>query len=301
MRVVLFGCVEFSAKALSVLCEIPGLDIVGLVTKSKSAFNSDFVDLQPFAAARGIPVQCTATGALSAEQLAWLESVQPDYIFVFGWSHLLKEQEIQAAIHGAIGFHPAELPQNRGRHPLIWTIIHGLEYAGSSFFFLDVEADSGDIISQRRIRLESRETARSLYDKVIATALTQIREFVPQLMAGTVERVPQSTALATTWRKRSKTDGEIHWSSSTLEVDRLVRALGKPYPGATALWQGQEIVVWSGAPESYDQDFSLFNNGEIIDINEKGAPLVRCGDGCFRITEWESPGAAALKKGQRFT
>ena len=28
---------------------------------------------------------------------------------------------------GVIGYHPAELPKNRGRHPLIWALVLGLK------------------------------------------------------------------------------------------------------------------------------------------------------------------------------
>jgi len=49
---------------------------------------------------------------------------------------------------GVIDFHPAALPANRGRHPIIWALVLGLQETASTFFFMDEGADSGDIISQ---------------------------------------------------------------------------------------------------------------------------------------------------------
>lgn len=49
-----------------------------------------------------------------------------------------------------IGFHPANLPQNRGRHPIIWALFLSLQETASTFFMMDEDTDSGDIISHMR-------------------------------------------------------------------------------------------------------------------------------------------------------
>ena len=36
---------------------------------------------------------------------------------------------------GVLGFHPSELPKNRGRHPLIWALALGLKKSASTFFY----------------------------------------------------------------------------------------------------------------------------------------------------------------------
>ena len=75
---------------------------------------------------------------------------------------------------GVIGFHPAALPANRGRHPIIWSLALGLKSTASTFFFMDKNVDSGDILSQASIKISDSDDARSLYDKVTKTALSQI-------------------------------------------------------------------------------------------------------------------------------
>ena len=46
MRIVFIGTVEFSKKALQRLIELEA-NVVGVCTKEKSDFNSDFADLRP--------------------------------------------------------------------------------------------------------------------------------------------------------------------------------------------------------------------------------------------------------------
>jgi len=142
---------------------------------------------------------------------------------------------LAAAPLGVVGFHPAALPANRGRHPLIWSLALGLEQTASTFFFMDAGADSGDILLRRALAIDPTDDARTLYDKVCACALEQITQFVSQLANGSFAREPQAHAQANIWRKRGMADGKIDWRMSAVSVHNLVRALAKPYVGAHLL------------------------------------------------------------------
>ena len=73
----------------------------------------------------------------SKDNYNWIKSLNPDIIFCFGWSNLLKKDILTLAPMGVLGFHPSKLPQNRGRHPLIWALALGLKKSASTFFFMD--------------------------------------------------------------------------------------------------------------------------------------------------------------------
>ncbi len=90
---------------------------------------------------------------------------------------------------GVIGYHPSALPANRGRHPIIWAIALGLNETASTFFFMDECADSGDVLSQAIISIEDSDDPRSLYTKVILSAMNQIEEFMPSLLNNTYSRI----------------------------------------------------------------------------------------------------------------
>ena len=85
---------------------------------------------------------------------------------------------------GVIGFHPTALPQNRGRHPLIWSLVLGLNETASSFFFMDEGPDTGDLISQVKVPIHQDDDANCLYKRITKVAMGQIREFVPLLASG---------------------------------------------------------------------------------------------------------------------
>ena len=126
---------------------------------------------------------------------------------------------------GVVGYHPAALPANRGRHPLIWALVLGLEKTASTFFFMDEGVDSGDILSQRSITITWDDDARTLYCRVTATALDQIGEFVSALISGNYLRTSQDKSKVSYWRKRESNDGKIDWRMSAKSIHNLVCGL----------------------------------------------------------------------------
>ena len=164
MRILFIGTVDFSYAALSLLLENK-YDVVGLVTKRKSGFNSDFSDLQPLAEKYGVPVVFREQNN-DDEIETFIESKHPDVIYCLGWSHLLPSRILRIPRYGVVGFHPAALPDNKGRHPIIWALFLGLKNTASTFFFMDEGADSGDIILQENIVIDEDDTAATLYEKI---------------------------------------------------------------------------------------------------------------------------------------
>lgn len=278
MRIVFIGAVEFSHHALECLLNIKA-NIVGVCTLQKLKFDSDHVDLKNLSDEHEIP--CFYAEDINATKtLSWIQEKAPDIIFCFGWSSLIKAELLNSAPLGVIGFHPTALPANRGRHPLIWALVLGLKNTASTFFFMDVEADSGDIISQREIMITDDDNACSLYEKVTQKALLQIKEFLPQLEAGKFSRHKQDPRLTNTWRKRKIEDGKIDWRMSANSIHNLVRGLSKPYVGAHFVINSQEIKVW--ATEVITDVPKNIEPGKVF-TQIDSVPVVKCGEDAIRL------------------
>ena len=282
MRVVFIGAVKFSARALEVLIDMP-IQLVGVCTLKESTFNTDHVDLRPIAEKKNIPVRYTPN-INSEANLSWIRSLEPDAIFCFGWSRLIRKNLLDLPPLGVIGFHPAALPANRGRHPIIWALVLGLQETASTFFFMDEGADSGDIISQEYLKITESDDAGILYEKITQTALKQLREFVPRLAQGNCQRMLQDTTRANVWRKRGKPDGCIDWRMAAVSIHNLVRGLSRPYVGAHFECEGEEIKVWRTSVEK-DATANI-EPGKVLECSENGI-LVKAGIGAIRLHEIE--------------
>ena len=280
MKVVLIGSVEFSLRVLEKLLSTD-VELVGVCTKKSSTFNSDFVDLKPLCDDNDVP--CLYVEDInSSMSIEWIKNLNPDVIFCYGWSSLIKSDIFALAPMGVVGYHPAKLPKNRGRHPLIWALSLGLKDSASTFFFMDKDADTGDILSQVDFKISIQDDARSLYDKVINIALIQIEEFVPLLQNGTYIRIKQNEKESNYWRKRKELDGEIDFRMSSRAIYNLTRALTKPYVGAHIKINEVNYSVWKVKGSNDFQD--NIEPGKVLRvINE--IIVVKSYDGAIEIID----------------
>ena len=133
MKILFIGCVKFSYECLKALIKDEA-NIIGICTLKESNFNSDFFDLSSLAKSNNIPFKYTKDINESIN-IRWIKSLDPDIIFCFGWSKILKKDILEIAPYGVVGYHPAYLPMNRGRHPIIWALVLGLKKTASTFFY----------------------------------------------------------------------------------------------------------------------------------------------------------------------
>lgn len=283
MKILLIGTVEFSSRMLEKLLLL-NADVVGLVSMPDNSLNSDYFDFREICLQRRIP-HLQTTDINSTDSIQWIKDRSPDIIFCFGWSRLLKRELLALSPCGVIGYHPAELPSNKGRHPLIWALVLGLKRTGSSFFFMDEGADSGDIVSQAIIDIDYKDNARRLYEKVAVTAAEQLEKIYSDLLARSLKRVKQDGAKSNHWRKRGRSDGRIDFRMNSFAIYNLVRALSEPYPGAHIEYAGQDIKVWE-VNEVSCQTVENIEPGKIIEI-QGNRIFVKAGDNIIELVRHE--------------
>ncbi|SDA92728.1 methionyl-tRNA formyltransferase [Sinorhizobium sp. NFACC03] len=285
MRFALVGAVEGSRIALEALVSAnrpPGLVVT--LPRDKASRHSDHADLSLVACRSGIDIIETAD-INDAATLRSLRHVDPDVILVVGWSQICGQAFRKVPRWGCLGFHPAALPRLRGRAVIPWTILVGEKTTGSTLFWLDEGTDSGPIVLQRLFDVAADETARSLYDKHTRNLAEMIVETVEALENGPVPGIPQDATQASYCAKRTPEDGLIDWSRCASDVERHVRALGEPYPGAFTYLRDQKIAI--GKARLWYQTGRYIGLTAQVQAYTEAGFLVRCGDGqCLEVTEW---------------
>lgn len=285
MKIIYIGCVESSYKFLEALL-LEDVDIVGVITKRSSAYNSDFRDITPLCEKYNIPY--IYVDNINAEQsINFIKTYNPDIGYCFGWSQLIDETIINLFPKGMIGYHPAALPNNRGRHPIIWALVLGLERTASSFFKIEKTADSGAILSQENVEILYEDDALSLMKKLLDIGSKQIVSLTKKLENDEFIAVIPNKG-GNNWRKRNKFDGLIDWRMSSKSIYNLVRALTKPYVGAHFIFNNKEFKVWK-AKEIIDED-KKYNNiepGKVLNV-DNGSIFIKVGDNIIQLLEYDS-------------
>lgn len=280
MRIIYIGCVKASYIELKILLE-QKKDIVAIITKESSIFNSDFVDLKPLGEKYNIPSKY-ADDINDLDIVNFIKKFMPDVIYCFGWSQIIKENILKIPKLGVIGTHPTQLPYNRGRHPIIWALALGLESTASTFFVMDEKADTGDIISQKKVEIDYKDYAKDLYDKITQLECEQIIEFTEALENGTYKLIKQDKLVGNIWRKRIEEDGKIDWRMSSRGIYNLVRALSHPYIGAYFMYKEKKIKVWR-TEEIEDVKFRNIEPGKIIKYNSGEDFYVKAYDNIIHV------------------
>ena len=275
------ACLEAAAGA--------GAEIVGVVTlpgpidpnrSGQCAFDE--------VAERHGAVLIETTDINAEETLEAIGALDPELIFVVGWSQLVREPFLALAREGVFGMHPTLLPRHRGRAAIPWAILSGLARTGVTLFeIVDETADSGAIVGQVVVDIEPDETAETLFERISDAHVELIRELVPQLLSRTAPRSPQDPSRASSWPRRRPADGIIDWETRAPYLYDWVRAQTRPYPGAFTFLGDEKVVVWRARPVELE---AAAPAGTIVASRPEG-PVVACGEGALLLEEVETRAA----------
>jgi len=257
-----------------------------LLAKKSGAF--DFEDI---ARRHDIPL-VRIRNVNKPDSLAHLESLALDYLFVIGWSQILREPALALVKQGCFGAHASLLPANRGSAPINWAVIKGEAETGNTLMRLSAAVDAGDIIAQRRIEITPFDNVGTLYHRVAETNRDMILELIADLCA---ERplAPRQQELdgSPLLPRRKPRDGVVDWNQPARAIYDFIRALTRPYPGAFSSFGGNRYQIWRSAV--LPAEGVLAEPGTVLgpvfsDQEEACGLMLACGTGAIVVLEVEN-------------
>ncbi|MGN0268416.1 MAG: methionyl-tRNA formyltransferase [Lachnospiraceae bacterium] len=286
MRIVFMGTPDFAAAPLETIIKSGKHQVTGVITqpdKPKGRGKSmQFPPVKEKALEYDIPVWQPAQ-VNSEEMIAVLKEQNPDCIVVAAFGQLLKDEILNLPRFGCINIHASLLPKLRGAAPIQWAVIQGDETAGVTTMWMDQGLDTGDMLLKKEIRLAEDETGGSLFDRLSECGCELILETLDALENGTAVRTPQ-TGESTYAKILTKNTGNIDWSQSAVQIERLIRGLN-PWPSAFSYLNGKMIKIWSAKVNEMHKG----EPGEIIHA-DKSSFIVCCGEKSLEILELQAEG-----------
>src|SRR5262249_49104385 len=147
-------------------------------------------------------------------------------------------------------------------------------------------ADDGDVFDFEDFDINDTDTIETLYFKNSIVTARMIQRSLPRLLDGTMELKPQA-GQPTYYARRSEQDGEIDWESFDVwKVDRMVRALTKPYPGAFGRIDGRQYRIWRGQVFDTRIHYPGVGYGKIVERFE-GKLILNCLGGLYLMEHFE--------------
>ena len=126
-------------------------------------------------------------------------------------------------------------------------LANGEREAGVTLHHMVARADAGDIVAQKMVSIDDADTALTLYRKLVPAGAAIVREYHPQIVAGTAPRTPQDLAAGSYFGRRRPEDGRIDWQWPARRIFNLVRAVTHPYPGAFCYLGDRKLFILAGA------------------------------------------------------
>lgn len=259
-------CVQLGLSCIEEIYRIGGkLDLLITLKDEKDRNKSGRIYLDEIANREDIPL-VKINNINEEEVLEALRKYEIDWLLIIGWSQIANKDVLKTPNKGCIGMHPTLLPVGRGRAAIPWAIIKGLDKTGVTMFKLDDGVDTGDIIGQGIININSDTTATTLYNKVDKMHVDLISRYWRDIVNNTITLTKQDESKATVWDGRKPEDGEIYNTMTMDEADKLVKAVTHPYPGSFYKEGNKIIRIWSAKTDKAKGNIKLVD-GYLIPVH----------------------------------
>jgi methionyl-tRNA formyltransferase len=179
--------------------------------------------------------------------LAQLTALQPDAIIVVGYGRIIPQWMLDLPPMGNINLHASLLPKYRGAAPIQWAIANGETVTGNTTMRIDAGLDTGDILLQRQLPINSDDTAETLAPPLAQMGAELLVETLRGLEAGTILPLKQEDSQATLAPILKKEDGLINFASPATEIYNHLRGF-QPWPGAYTKFRGKNLQILSARP-----------------------------------------------------
>ncbi len=198
----------------------------------------------------GIDVLQPAAIKNNAEFCSQLAAIKPDAIIVVGYGRIIPQWMIDLPRLGNLNLHASLLPKYRGAAPIQWAIANGESVTGVTTMRIDAGLDTGDILMQREISIDLKDTAEALGPKLASIGADLMVETLRGLENGQVRPTPQDRSQATLAPILKKEDGRMDFARSAKDLFNRLRGF-QPWPGAFTIFRGKALQVHRAQPAQH--------------------------------------------------
>ena len=294
MRVIFMGTPDFAVASLEKIIEA-GHEVVLAVTQPDKPKGRGkafaFPPVKECAVAHGIEV-FQPKRIKDDANVEYLKKYKPDIIIVAAFGQILPKRILDLPKYGCVNVHASLLPKYRGAAPIQWAVINGDEVTGVTTMRMDVGLDTGDMIAKREVKIAEDETGGSLFDKLAETGAQLCVDTMEMLEKGTASFTPQNNEESTHTRMITKELGNIDWTKSAVEIERLIRGLN-PWPSAYTHLNDKTFKIWKAEVSEETGDYAP---GCIVRAG-KNELLVQTGEGMLSLKEVQLEGKRRMDTG----
>ena len=295
MRVIFMGTPDFAVPTLKTLAESDN-EVIAVYTqpdKPKGRGHAmQFTPVKECALEYNIPVY-QPQRIRDVVSVNEIKELAPDVMVVVAYGQILPKELLDIPKYGCINVHASLLPKYRGAAPIQWAVLNGESVTGVTAMQMDVGLDTGDMLEKVIMPVDADETGGSLHDKLAVLGGDLILSVFEKIKNGTLTREKQDEAEATYCGKLDKAMGQLDFTKSAVETERIIRGLN-PWPCAYTKLDDKNLKIWRAEVLTFAdvKDVEHVDDSECGTIlkTTKDAILVKASDGVLAIKELQLEG-----------
>jgi len=293
MRIVFFGTPEFAAHSLEKIVN-EGFNVVAVITApDKPAGRGRQLkssEVKEMAVKLNLPV-LQPTNLKDPNFLNQFNELKADLGVVIAF-RMLPLAIWSAPKLGTINLHASLLPNYRGAAPIQHAIIQGEKVTGVTTFFLKHEIDTGDLIDQQEVIIETSETGGSLHDKLMQVGADLMVKSLHKIekLGQNVPTVPQKNL--DNLKNAPKLNREfckLNNSETKVAIFNKIKGLS-PYPCAWIESNWGEMKIFEA--EIANESEMFIENSTAFVANKK--IYLKCSDGFIEIKSLQIQGKSRM-------
>ena len=303
MRLLFIGTSPFAVPSLRRLQDSPEHEILAVVTQpDKPSGRGGKLSVSPVKAAAlalDLPLY-QPEKVRTKEFVQTVRELAPEIIVVAAFGQIIPQRMLDIPPRGCINVHGSLLPRWRGAAPMQYSLMAGDAETGVTTMMMDAGLDTGDILLQASLGLDTVADLGDLEAKLAEVGADLLMETLMALQRGNCPRIPQDASFVTLAPSLPPETGALDWSRPAIELHNLVRGV-TPKPGAYAFVQGKRLKIWR--TEVIENSVGTVGTIETLG---GGGIIVHTSEGALRLCEVqpESKGrmaADAWARGVRLT
>jgi methionyl-tRNA formyltransferase len=275
------GSADFSVPILLELDE--KFTVLAVVTEiDKPAGRGKEVESPPtkkLAIELGLPCHQPATLLKNPEFIETIKSYESEAIVVAAYGKILPSEILNLPKNGCLNVHPSLLPKYRGASPIQTALLNGEKKSGVSIILMDQRMDTGDIIIQEEINIETDDNYVTLAKKMSMMSARLLADILEKYINNEIKLKIQHDSQATYTKKISKHDGRIDWRKSADEIHNQIRAYAE-WPSSYTFFDKKKLDINRACPVEINKvnDWPI---GTVI--NEGERICVKCSEGWLEL------------------
>lgn len=242
-RVLFVGMPDMAVVVFKRLME-KGINIVGIVPPSSD--DATFSTMQTLSQYFNIPF-LPYKQLNDSKFLKEVKKLKPDIGIVCSFNKKLPKEFLATAKDGFLNCHPSLLPYYRGGNPYSAVILNGEKFTGVTIHFMDESFDTGDIVLQARVDIDSNETMGTLFNRLNFTCANALEIVLDRYETeGELPRQPQPEGEFVTAPNYPPNSYPtlINWNNEGVLIEAQIRALN-PFILATTTFRHLALKIHS--------------------------------------------------------